>query len=49
LGLDDLVSEDSILLLEWGDKFPRFQRERDVEISLERTGETTRRIQLSTH
>ena len=44
LGLDDLRSEDSILLIEWGEKFPRLQRERDVEISLERAGENGRRI-----
>lgn len=48
LALDDLVSEHSILLVEWGEKFSRFGRERDVEISLERTGETGRRIQLTT-
>src|SRR5579863_4273886 len=47
LGLDDLRSEDSILLIEWGEKFPRLQRERDVEISLERDGETGRRIRIS--
>src|SRR4030081_1150796 len=40
LGLDDLRSENSILLIEWGEKFPRLQRERDVEISLEREGES---------
>ncbi len=45
LGLDDLRSErDSILLIEWGEKFPRLLRERDVEISLERDGETSRKI-----
>jgi tRNA threonylcarbamoyladenosine biosynthesis protein TsaE len=45
LGLDDLRAEsNSILLIEWGEKFPRFLRERDVEISLERDGETSRRI-----
>jgi tRNA threonylcarbamoyladenosine biosynthesis protein TsaE len=44
LALDDLRSEDSILLIEWGEKFPRLQRERDVEISLEREGEDRRRI-----
>ena len=44
LGLDDLVGEDSVLLIEWGDKFPRFERERDVEIVLERIGEEERRI-----
>ena len=46
LGLDDLRSEDSILLIEWGEKFPRLLRERDVEIVLEREGETARRIKV---
>jgi tRNA threonylcarbamoyladenosine biosynthesis protein TsaE len=47
LGLDDLRSEEnSILLIEWGEKFPRFVRERDVEISLERAGENGRRIRI---
>ncbi len=36
LGLDDLISRNSILLIEWGEKFTRFERERDVEIALER-------------
>lgn len=48
LGLDDLISDDSVLLLEWGDKFPRFQRERDVEIVLERISETERRVRVVT-
>ena len=47
LGLDDLRAEGSILLIEWGEKFPRFLRERDVEISLERDGESGRRIKIS--
>jgi len=46
LGLDDLRSDDSILLIEWGEKFPRFARERDVEIVLEREGENERRIRI---
>jgi len=46
LGLDDLRSENSVLLVEWGEKFPRFVRERDVEISLQRAGENERRIQI---
>src|SRR5205807_7771537 len=46
LGLDDLRSDNSILLIEWGEKFPRLLRERDVEISLEREGETARRIRI---
>jgi tRNA threonylcarbamoyladenosine biosynthesis protein TsaE len=44
LGLDDLLAPNSILLIEWGEKFPRWQRDRDVEISLERTGENECKI-----
>lgn len=44
LALDDLRSDNSILLIEWGEKFPRFVRERDVEISLDRESETRRKI-----
>lgn len=44
LGLDDLRSETSILLIEWGEKFRRFVEERDVEIVLQRAGENTRKI-----
>ena len=47
LGLDDLMGENSVLLIEWGEKFPRFQRERDVEIAIERTGEKQRRMVVS--
>ena len=46
LGLDDLRSDNSILLIEWGEKFPRFQNERDLEIGLERMNQSERRIQL---
>jgi len=47
LGLDDLRSDDSVLLIEWGEKFPRLVRERDVEIVLERLGESDWRIRVS--
>ncbi|MGC2446173.1 MAG: tRNA (adenosine(37)-N6)-threonylcarbamoyltransferase complex ATPase subunit type 1 TsaE [Candidatus Sulfotelmatobacter sp.] len=47
LALDDLRSENSILLIEWGEKFPRFVRERDIEISLEREGENGRKLRIS--
>jgi tRNA threonylcarbamoyladenosine biosynthesis protein TsaE len=47
LGLDDLIAEDSILLIEWGEKFSRFVRDRDVEITLERVGENDRKIQVT--
>jgi len=48
LGLDDLVSANSILLIEWGEKFPRFAHERDVEIALESVGENSRHIRITT-
>jgi tRNA threonylcarbamoyladenosine biosynthesis protein TsaE len=47
LGLDDLRSDNSVLLIEWGEKFPRLVRERDVEIALERVSEISRRIRIS--
>jgi len=47
LGLDDLVAEDSVLLIEWGDKFPQLRSARDVEIVLERMGDNGRRIRLT--
>jgi tRNA threonylcarbamoyladenosine biosynthesis protein TsaE len=45
LGLDDLRSEDSILLIEWGEKFPELRW--DVEIALEREGESGRNITIA--
>ena len=47
LGLDDLMSEHSVLLIEWGEKFERFQNERDVEIVLERVSDNERRIKVN--
>jgi tRNA threonylcarbamoyladenosine biosynthesis protein TsaE len=47
LGLDDLIGDSSVLLIEWGEKFPRFVRERDVEIALERAGEDARKVRVS--
>jgi tRNA threonylcarbamoyladenosine biosynthesis protein TsaE len=46
LGLDDFFADNSVILIEWGEKFARFERERDAEIVLERTGENERRIRL---
>ena len=47
LGLDDLLGNNSVLLIEWGEKFWRFERDRDVEIAIERVGENDRRIRIS--
>ena len=48
LGLDDLLAPNCILLIEWGEKFPRLQSEQNLEIALERVAETERRIMLTT-
>jgi tRNA threonylcarbamoyladenosine biosynthesis protein TsaE len=47
LALDDLRSDNSILLIEWGEKFPRLVKERDLEIALDRESENSRRIKIS--
>jgi len=48
LGLDELFAEDgNLVLLEWGEKFPRFVTERDVEICLERQGDQERKIRVT--
>ncbi|HTJ86152.1 MAG TPA: tRNA (adenosine(37)-N6)-threonylcarbamoyltransferase complex ATPase subunit type 1 TsaE [Terriglobales bacterium] len=44
LGLDDMMTPDSVLLIEWGEKFARFEEERDVEIAIDRVAENERRI-----
>ena len=48
LGLDDLFDENSVVLIEWGEKFERFRCDRDVEITIERIGENDRKITLAT-
>jgi len=49
LGIDELLRDPrNLVLIEWGEKFPRFTRERDVEIALDQTGESQRTIRVST-
>src|SRR5262249_61470630 len=47
LALDDLMDGSSILLIEWGEKFARFVRERDVEIAIEHQCGDDRHIVLT--
>jgi len=48
LGLDELFAEEAnLVVLEWGEKFPRLVKERDVEIAIERRGEQERKIVVS--
>ena len=49
LALDDLISQNSVLLIEWGEKFARFRQDRDVEVAFERISETERKIKLSSN
>src|SRR5438270_6061262 len=44
LALDDLMEPNTILLIEWGEKFERFAKERDVEIAIEHLGGEERKI-----
>lgn len=46
LALDDLMTAQSILLIEWGEKFARFAKERDVEIAIEHKGGDERMVFL---
>jgi tRNA threonylcarbamoyladenosine biosynthesis protein TsaE len=46
LALDDLMTPHSILLIEWGEKFARFAKERDVEIAIEHKGGDERLVFL---
>ena len=46
LALDDLMTPQSILLIEWGEKFERFAKERDVEIAIEHRGGDERVVTL---
>ena len=47
LGVDELLREErAVVLVEWGEKFPQFERQKDAEIRLERVGDTERKILL---
>ena len=47
LGLDELFAEDgNLVVLEWGEKFPRLLAECDAEIGIERESEFERRFVL---
>jgi tRNA threonylcarbamoyladenosine biosynthesis protein TsaE len=47
LGIDELLRDGhALVLIEWGEKFPRFVRDRDLEIVIERVGGSERRIRL---
>jgi tRNA threonylcarbamoyladenosine biosynthesis protein TsaE len=47
LGLDDLFEKNALVLVEWGEKFPRLMPAERIEIRLEQTPEDARRITCS--
>jgi tRNA threonylcarbamoyladenosine biosynthesis protein TsaE len=50
LGLEDLMHEErNLLLIEWGEKFPRIVKQKDAEISIHRAGHDERKVRLTTN
>lgn len=47
LGIDDLPAPDSLVLVEWGEKFPGLVDRSEGEISIRVTGADSRRITLT--
>lgn len=48
LGLDEMFAEEgNLVLVEWGEKFPRLLAECDAEIRIERIGEQERKIEMA--
>jgi tRNA threonylcarbamoyladenosine biosynthesis protein TsaE len=47
IGFDEISTEDAILLVEWGEKFPAVVKKSDGEISIEHAGGDTRNITLT--
>ena len=49
LGLEDLMLEErNVLLIEWGEKFPRILQQKDAEIVIRRVGHDERKVRLTT-
>jgi tRNA threonylcarbamoyladenosine biosynthesis protein TsaE len=47
IGFDEMISEDAMVLVEWGEKFPTVVKRSDGEILLEHAGGDTRNITLT--
>ena len=48
LGLEDLMLEErNVLLIEWGEKFPRILQQKDAEIVISRVGLDERKVVLT--
>lgn len=49
LGLDEIFDRDAVVLLEWGERFPRLMPSRRIEIRIEHAGEDARQITVNPH
>jgi len=47
LGLEDLLASEAVLLVEWGEKFPRLWPPDRVEVRLAAAGESAREITIA--
>lgn len=47
LGLDEILARQAVVLLEWAEKFPELLPRNRIEIRIEVTGETGRRIEVT--
>jgi tRNA threonylcarbamoyladenosine biosynthesis protein TsaE len=45
LGLDDIFDRDSVVIIEWGERFPALMPRQRIEIRLTAVGETERQIE----
>jgi len=46
LGLDEIFDRNAVVLIEWGERFPRLMPVERTEISLRTTGENSREIEV---
>ena len=46
LGLDEIFDRIAVVLIEWGERFPRLMPEERIEIRLRATGENSREIDV---
>jgi len=46
LGLDEIFDRNAVVLIEWGERFPKQMPEDRIEIRLRATGETSREIDV---
>lgn len=48
LGLDEILNDpQNLVVIEWGERFPRLVRERDMEVAIERVSENERRVEVA--